>query len=304
MNAVNATLPSVTTAAFPDELRRFTDSLDVSPSTVESYRRKVRDFLSWAKATNVVEPNAADVLAYKRDLSMRGLAASSVSVYLTAVRRFFSWAEGEGLYPNVAREVRGARTRQGFNRDALTATQVRRVIECATDTRERALLALLFTTGLRTIEIVRADVGDLRTSGDKAVLYVQGKGHEGKDDFVVVPDRVATTLYEYLSNRGPAGDDLPLFAGMGNRNRGRLTTRSIRRIVTAAFQRAGVKSSKVSTHSTRHTAVTLALVSGATVQEAQALARHKSVNTTMIYAHNLDRLSAGTEDRVAGAIFG
>lgn len=297
----NAIAKTVTT--FP-ELARFRSSLDVTPVTAAGYEKKVRDFLAWADRTNVVEPTTADVIAYKRDLTERGLSPYSISAYLSAVRRFFSWAESEGIYPNVAREVRGAKTRRGFNKDALTAAQVRRVLDAAEDDRERALLTLLFTTGLRTVEVVRADVGDLRTNGDKTVLYVQGKGRDAKDDFVVLPATTADVLYRYLTGRGATRPADPLFVGAGNRNRGRLTTRTVRRILTAAFVRAGVKTAKISAHSTRHTSITLALTAGATIQEAQALARHASIATTTIYAHNLDRLKAGTEDRIAGAIFG
>lgn len=296
-------LQTTTGPTFP-ELRKFAASLDVKPATIDGYTKKVRDFLSWADRTNVVEPKTTDVLNYKHDLADRGLSPYSVSAYLSALRQFFNWTETEGLYPNIARGVRGAKTRRGFNKDALTASEVRRILQASESDRESALLTLLFTTGLRTVEVIRADVGDLRTQGGKTILYVQGKGRDAKDDFVVVPVKATETLYRYLSTRGPVNDSKPLFIGDGNRNRGRLTTRTIRRIVTGIFHRAGLSSPKLTTHSTRHTAVTLALTAGASVQEAQALARHANVGTTMIYAHNLDRLKAGTEDRVAKVIWG
>lgn len=289
---------------FSPELGEFVGSLDVTPTTASGYAKKVRAFMEWVSDHNVIEPKAADVLAWKRDLLDRGLSPYSVSAYLSAVRRFFAWAETEGIYPNVAREVRGAKTRKGFNKDALTVAQVRDVLEAVDGIRKTALLTLLFTTALRSVEVVRADVGDLRTHGDKTVLQVQGKGHESKDDFVVIPEQAAKVLFAYLKTRGNIPTSAPLFAGDGNRNRGRLSTRTIRRIVTGAMQRAGINSPRISTHSTRHTAVTLALVSGATIQEAQLLARHANIATTTIYAHNIDRLKAGTEDLVAGAIFG
>ena len=303
MNTTTIVLQIATGSPFP-ELRRFAQSLDVKPTTAEGYAKKVRDFLNWAARTNIVEPKTSDILDYKRELTDRGLSPYSVSAYLCALRRFFNWAEMEGLYPNVARGVRGAKTRRGFNKDALTAAEVRCVLKASKNDRESALLTLLFTAGLRSVEVTRADVGDLRTPGYKTVLYIQGKGHEAKDDFVVVPMKTAKALYWYLSTRGTLKDSEPLFVGSGNRNRGRLTTRTIRRIVTGAFHRAGLSSPKLTTHSTRHTAVTLALTAGASVQEAQALARHANVGTTMIYAHNLDRMKTGTEDLVAGVIFG
>lgn len=64
------------------------------------------------------------------------------------------------------------------------------------------------------------------------------------------------------------------------------------------MKEAGIESERITAHSLRHTAVTLALLAGATVQEAQAMARHSSINTTMIYAHNIDRLETPAEGRI------
>ena len=83
------------------------------------------------------------------------------------------------------------------------------------------------------------------------------------------------------------------------RNRGgRMTTRSISRIAKQAMREQGIDSPRLTAHSMRHTAVTLALLGGATVQETQAMARHASVTTTMRYAHNLDRAEAKAEHSV------
>ena len=62
--------------------------------------------------------------------------------------------------------------------------------------------------------------------------------------------------------------------------------------------RAGINSDRITAHSMRHTAVTLALIGGASIQEAQSMARHTNINTTMIYAHNLDRLDSPAESKI------
>jgi site-specific recombinase XerD len=114
-------------------------------------------------------------------------------------------------------------------------------------------------------------------------------------------------IYNYLDARIEAEGqqpkaDAPLFASAGNRNAsGRMTERSISRIVKDAFKGIGLNSARLTAHSLRHTAVTFALLGGATVQDTQAMARHESINTTMIYAHNLQRVKNGAEfavDRV------
>lgn len=77
-----------------------------------------------------------------------------------------------------------------------------------------------------------------------------------------------------------------------------MTTRSVSRIVKDALRDEGISSARLTAHSLRHTAVTFALLGGASVQQAQAMARHASISTTMIYAHNLDRMAAGAEHSV------
>ncbi len=80
-----------------------------------------------------------------------------------------------------------------------------------------------------------------------------------------------------------------------------MTTRSIRRIVKQAFIAAGFDSPRLTAHSTRHTAATLSLLNGATLQE---LLRHKNIGTTEIYAHNIDATSNPAATDVEEAIFG
>ncbi|MBK7141481.1 MAG: tyrosine-type recombinase/integrase [bacterium] len=100
-------------------------------------------------------------------------------------------------------------------------------------------------------------------------------------------------------------DDEPLFASVSYRNsRQRLSTRSIRRIVKVALRQCGLDSARLSAHSLRHTAVTLSLQGGASPQEAQAMARHSSIETTMIYAHNIDRIAHAPERRIAALLKG
>lgn len=74
-----------------------------------------------------------------------------------------------------------------------------------------------------------------------------------------------------------------------------MTTRSISRIAKKLMGEAGIDSPRITAHSLRHTAVTFALLGGASVQDVQQMARHADISTTMIYAHNLDRMSAKAE---------
>ena len=103
-------------------------------------------------------------------------------------------------------------------------------------------------------------------------------------------------LRAYLSARGRLKETEPLFASGSRRNTGEaLTTRSISRIVKERLRAVGLDDSRLTAHSLRHTAITLSIKGGASLQQAQAMARHTDPKTTLIYFHNLARIEAGAE---------
>ena len=160
------------------------------------------------------------------------------------------------------------------------------------------------TCGLRTIEVSRANIEDLRNLGGEMILYVQGKGRKDRTEFVKIPDPLLRAINDYLSLRGNAPDDAPLFAGIGNRNRdGRMCTRTISQIAKKAMRSAGYNSRRLSAHSLRHSAVTLSLLAGQSIQEVQSFARHANISTTTIYSHAVDRIRSTCEASIASAIF-
>ena len=292
-----------------DLYSRFIDFVDAKPKTIETYTRALKQFFAYLYRNNINQPQRADIIAFREDLKATGHKPSTIQNYITTVRLFFQWTEQEHIYENVAAHIKGSKIDQGHKKDYLTGKQVKALISDIDRTTEQgqrdyAILSLMITTGLRTIEIIRADIGDLRAVANDTVLYVQGKGHDEKTDFVKVSEPVEKAIREYLKNR-QADDSQPLFTSEANRNKGgRMTTRSISRIVKENLISAGFNSDRLTAHSLRHTAATLNLLNGGTIEETQQLLRHTSINTTMIYSHHLDRMRNNSEDRVAKAIFG
>jgi integrase/recombinase XerD len=311
MNTQNNNLPAVVEQTGLDAPRlqagaeiidRWLASLDVKQTTVDTYRRAIRAFLLWTASHGITRPLREDILAYKRFLESADKSTYTVGSYLTTVRRFFAWLEAEQLYPDVAKNVRGPKRPRGYAKEALTREQARRLVDSidpsdgVTGFRDLALVNLLLRTGIREIEAVRADVGDIGKESGFLVLRVHGKGRDSKDDFVVLTADSYSPLADYLAARGKVGNDEPLFLSHGNRNKnGRLTTRAIRGIVDERLERAGLKEERVSCHSLRHTCATLALLGGADVISVKEMLRHENINTTMVYVHSLNRVQDGAE---------
>ena len=288
---------------------RFINYLDASPKTVETYKKALRQFFNYIGVHGIRQPQREDVLAFRDDLKASGLKPTTVQNYITATRIFFKWTEQEGLYPNIAERVKGAKLDKNHKKDYLTSRQAKEVLAgVQTDSEEGlrnyAILSLMVTGGLRTIEVSRADVGDLRTVGENTVLFVQGKGREEKTEYIKISAPVEKAIRSYLKARENVEEGQPLFTSTSNNSRGkRITTRTVSAIVKNALKNAGYDSARLTAHSLRHTAITLALLAGREITEVQQFARHANLNTTMIYNHALDQAKNGCSDAITNAIF-
>lgn len=288
---------------------RFVAYIDATDKTVQTYKRALRQFFYWIQREQIRQPQREDVIRYREELK-KDHKPATVQNYIVAVRLFFRWTAQEGLYPNIADGIKGAKIGRNHKKDPLTVRQVREILEQQRQReglaglRDYAILAAALTSGLRTVELQRANAEDLRPLGDKTVLYIQGKGHEERDEYVLITAPVEKAIRAYLKARGKLKKGAPLFASTSRNNNGqRMTTRSISRIVKNAFIAAGYDSDRLTAHSLRHTAGTLNLLQGGTLQETQQLLRHTNVNTTLIYAHNLERINSESEERISGALF-
>ena len=287
----------------------FITFLDAKPKTVETYTRALKQFFSWMKDNGITQPGFEDIKAYREELAATHKPATT-QMYIFVVRRFFEWTGSEGLYPNVAGKIKGAKLNREPKKDYLTSDQAKAVLqginrETLQGKRNYAIVALMLTGGLRDIEVSRANVEDLRAAGNNTVLYIQGKGRDERAEYVIIPEQTERAIREYLRERGKADPTEPLFISTSNNSSGqRLTTRSISSICKEAMVAAGYDSDRLTAHSLRHTAVTLALIAnGGNIQEAQQFARHANISTTQIYAHNLERQNNRCSRYVADSIF-
>ncbi len=293
----------------PDLYINFLSFLDVKEKTVDTYRKALKRLFHYFMENRITRPIRSDLIAFRDELKAT-CKASTVKTYLTATRLFFRWLEQEGIYKNIADKIKGAKVEHGHKKDALTVDQVKDVIDTfkesddSTAKRDYAIFVLMVTCGLRTIEVVRADIEDLRTLGNKTVLYVQGNGKDEKSEYVIITREVEKAIRSYLATRKDATNKAPLFSSTSNNSKGkRLSTRTVSGLVKDSLVKTGLNSSRLTAHSLRHTAVTLSLLGGSTLQEARQFARHSNIATTEIYAHNLERIANPCEGIVSSSIF-
>jgi integrase/recombinase XerC len=294
-------------------IKKFIAYLDVSKTTLNKYEYCLNVFLGWMKSKGIVSPLRNDILRYKAEMESVYKPAT-IALILAAVKLFFRFLAGEGLYQNIADHIKTPMKSRGYKKDYLTSDQIKSILskidkQTLIGKRDYALLLLALTDGLRTVEISRADVADLRINGNSEVLYVQGKGRLEKDEFVKISPEVSEAIREYLMSRDNGNsvennEGRPLFESYSDRSAGqRITIRCIRWIIKERMRSAGFNSERLTAHSLRHTAITLSLLAGASLQEVQQFARHSSIDTTQIYAHNLECLDNPCNVKITEAIF-
>lgn len=312
MNAIQTiSTPSPAVIAFNNNLfDRFINYTDVKETTLKGYAVCIRAFIRYLSDNHITNPQREDIKAYKAYLDSTDHTAGTKQQYLRAVKHFFKWTAAEGLYPNIADNIKGVKVRQDNTRkDALSENDIKTIcnsINRSTEAGKRdfAIVILSVTCGLRIIEMQRANIEDIKTIAGEKVLFIQGKGREEKDEYKKITPEVWEALTDYLSTRKAYNKKDPLFTGTSNRAKGaRLTEPSLSRIIKGILRAAGYDSDRITAHSLRHTSVTMLLKAGATLQEAQQHARHADPATTGIYAHNIDRETQHTEQQIYNHIF-
>lgn len=276
----------------PERIGELTDAFitaqDVKPSSRASYRRSLRQYFAWVdkKGYQLSEIARPQLLEYKEDLLASGLTSLTVASYITSLRKFYEWTEAEKYYPNVARGIKLPRRKQQFKKQPLTPGQATQLLQYyqARALRDYAIVNLLLRTGLRTIEVIRANVDDITRKGEKRVLMVMGKGRDERDSFVELTDKAYKPIKDYLATRTNLKGSEPLFISQSRNNMGeRLTTRSISYIAKEGLKGIGLDERSYTAHSLRHTTAVNILRAGGSMEQVQDTLRHSNINTSQIY---------------------
>jgi site-specific recombinase XerD len=275
----------------------FLTDIDVSDETRKTYQRQLRQFTEWLEQNEIVNPNQHTIIKYREHLFSTGRSQTTVKAYLLATQHLYDWLEDKGLCANITRGIRLPKVPSGFRKDYLEVDQARQLLSAfdrnkLQGARDFAITNLLLRCGLREIEIERANIEDIKIHNGQVVLYIQGKGMETKEDFVILTPDSLEPIHSYLKIRGETEIKNPLFASISNNNgSGRLSTRSISRIVKTALRRIGLDSPRLTCHSCRHSSITWARkYGGSTAEELQVFARHRHLSVTIAYCHNVDRI--------------
>ncbi|MDQ7006606.1 MAG: tyrosine recombinase XerC [Acidobacteriota bacterium] len=285
-----------------EEIQRFLDSLQfqrgVSPQTVRAYGGDLGDLATFLAGLTgkQVPPPPGDVTprmirAWVADLHHRGLKPTSIGRRLAGARALFRWLVERGeVAANPAAEIPNPRRPDSLPRH-LNVEDVEAILAAPDRSRraglrDRALLELLYGAGLRVSELVGLDLDDLALRG--RTVRVLGKG--GKERIVPYGRQAADALGAYLAAFVPLREKSGEHALFLNLRGGRLSDRSVRRILDAAVSRAALARG-VHPHVLRHSFATHLLESGMDLRAIQELLGHARLATTQRYTRlSLDHI--------------
>jgi integrase/recombinase XerC len=270
-------------------------SRGASPHTLRAYSTDLAELTAWLKGRGVEDPREVSprvLRGWLAQLDERGLARTSLQRKLSAARSFFRRLQELGkIDVHPATGLRQRRT--GRRLPAALAREEVEALLAAPDTstpagrRDRALLEVLYSAGTRAAETGGLDRSDVDLSS--GVARVQGKGR--KERLVALGSHAVGALRDYLADPArPRPAPRAASALFLNARGGRLTTRSLGRIVDRALLSSGVRR-RVSPHTLRHSFATHLLDAGCDLRSVQELLGHANLATTQIYTHvSIERL--------------
>ncbi|MCD6149428.1 tyrosine-type recombinase/integrase [bacterium] len=274
--------------------------LSRSPKTVENYHRCLIYFLNWSKIKNPGDIDLGLVKKYRLYLNRRQDAKGNClkqvtqNNYVIVLRGFLKYLAKQDIETLSAEKVEIGKSSQR-EVEFLEPEEVDRLLNSANGTdlkslRDRAILELLFSAGLRVSELVNIDRDKINL--EKQNFSVKGKGR--KTRIVFISDTAKEAIRKYLEER--IDTDPALFVRVVKKIPKdadlRLTPRSVQRIVKEYAIKAGIIKN-VHPHTLRHTFATDLLANGADIRSVQEMLGHSSITTTQIYTHITNRRLEG-----------
>lgn len=263
-------------------LQTLTVEKDASEHTLRAYEEDLKEFLLFCQK-DITEIDNLDTRDFLSSLHLKGLKKTTIARKLAAIRSFFKFLHREGYVTVNPVKLVSTPKIPRLLPNFLDVDDAVALMEAPVGTgfapaRDKAILELLYSSGLRVSELTGLNVNDV----DIKSMVVRAKGKRKKERIVPIGSKALQALQDYLIERALVKKQSD--AVFLNNRGGRLTDRSVRRIVDKYSRAVSVKG-HVSPHTLRHTFATHLLQSGADLRSIQELLGHVSLSTTQKYTH-------------------
>jgi site-specific recombinase XerD len=289
---------------------------DITKESYDLFNIILNQYVDYLNEHNIQYAKTSDINDYRIYKKNQGYSNHWIYDQINAIKGFYAFLSNHqarfGLpveyAQNIAELVKNETLEKNLSQKILSVDQAKHLILHTKENRkyiwhyrDHAMIYLMLTTGMRSIEIRRARIKDIKKINDETILYVHGKGRSSKDAFVKISSGVSDAIEAYLKRRK---DKNPyLFISHSKRYETPYLSRTFfLRMFRRVLNEVGLEHLKVTPHSLRHTAATVNLLRGGTLEETRRLMRHKELSTTLIYAHHIERMKADLENEIENYI--
>lgn len=281
-----------TTLKLSEIIEEWIAGLDCLPATRSDYQRKIGLWFRWLSGQKVDPraPTRTHIVLYKQHLQNEGKSIFTSNGYITVIKLFYSYCATQHYCDNIGTGIKSSFRQREHYKHPLSREQSADLVAAIDTTsligkRDKLMILLMLTNGLRTCEVERTNIGDFDMAEGRNVLHIQRKGHTDKHDIVAVPDVIMTASEDYISARTDAFTlTSPLFV---NHIRGgtaqRINRGTISAIVKRRLRDVGIDDPKITAHSLRHTCGSLMVEENVSIETIQDMLGHNNPSTTKIY---------------------
>jgi len=267
----------------------FVESRDITTESRKTISAGINQFYIYLinQGRPASTPNENDPIRWKKTLLLSGKSVWTINSYLHSLKTYFRWLEENGIYSDITKGTKPLKMPEGFSKEPLTIDELQAILKpvdnSPRDKRNRLLIKILYTLGLRSIEVSRLNVNDITGFPDRPALLIQGKGEVTKKP-IAITQQLATEINIFLKRSYQTEKNNPMFVSFHNsKEYRRMTPKEIGRQITQRMEAAGINRDKKSTHSLRHTAARDVLEATQDIYRTQLFMRHRNPQTTKIY---------------------
>jgi site-specific recombinase XerD len=254
-----------------------------SPKTSENYNHYLTEFLKFAQVSSPAEITDGVVREFRLMLARRDIKRVTQSYYVIALRNFLKYLAKRDIKSLSAEKIELPKT-PGRQIDTLEYGDLERLLaapkgDSLRDLRDKAILEMFFSTGLRLAELCALNrYIDLK----RGEMSVRGKGDKLR--VVFISDTARAAVEKYMAKRGDAEEKLFISLSRDGKVIGPITARSVQRLVATRAREAGIPN-HIHAHLLRHSFATDLLMNGADLRSVQELLGHSNISTTQVYTH-------------------
>lgn len=282
---------------------------NISASTIKSYKIVFKKYIEYLKREDITYPRTSDVIRYRNQMKEQGYSTYYVYIHMSALKGLYLYLkmnqERFNLDPkykyDIMTDIKNERIKPNVKKRVLTPLEAKQLLLYTKDQRKfiwdyrnHAIIYLMLTSGLSIHEITYLKLEDYQVLNDEALLYIKRKGHSENKLASKISRGANEAITDYLSRR----QDHNPYLFIAHKNK--MEDKPLGRMFFMTMFNKLLKDVKldhlgITPHSLRHTAATLNLLRGASIEETKALLRHVNIKSTEKYQAYINRLRDNSE---------